>query len=221
MSFVEKVKSALTEYGVNAGTLTEERVAHILKEFYDRIEIQLNKLDGNFIANNNGNVVQERIETYTGYQLHYFKGCFHRVPSDWRIPRCGVHDIWRQWWIGDTERNVHPLKMVQLIDIKFVDDEPLTVVEMARKVGPFRENRRVATKFLSDMRFLCNFIIRIITKLGKLEEVITMSSVDRMFAIIAHLIMDTERAAQKNWTSTVRELRDKDLVAKIEQFELT
>jgi hypothetical protein len=40
MSFVEKVKSALTEYGVNAGTLTEERVAHILKEFYNRIEIQ-------------------------------------------------------------------------------------------------------------------------------------------------------------------------------------
>jgi hypothetical protein len=111
--------------------------------------------------------------------------------------------------------------MLTIVDIKHVDLEPLLDVEKARKVGPNKDNIRIATKFLSDMRFLCNFIIRIITKLGKLEEVITMSSVDRMFAIIAHLIMDTERAAQKNWTSTVRELRDKDLVAKIEQFELT
>jgi hypothetical protein len=213
------VKSALTEYGVNAGTLTEERVAAILNEFYIKIDQQLSRLDS---ASINGNVpvVQERVETYSGYQLHYFKGIYHRVPSDWRIPRCGTHDIWRQWWIGDTERNIHPLKMVGLIDIKFVDNEPLTAVELARKVGPYRENRRVATKFLSDMRFLCNFIIRIITKLGKLEEVVTLSSVDRMFNVISHLILEKERDSQKNWTSTVRELRRKDFIEKIESYEL-
>jgi hypothetical protein len=38
-SFVDRVKEALTEYGVNAGTLTEERVSAILKDFYKRIDL--------------------------------------------------------------------------------------------------------------------------------------------------------------------------------------
>jgi hypothetical protein len=40
-----KQKGALTEYGVNAGTLTEERVPAILKEFYVKIDEQLSRLD--------------------------------------------------------------------------------------------------------------------------------------------------------------------------------
>jgi hypothetical protein len=182
---------------VNAGTLTEERVSSILKEFYDRIDQQLSKMDSTINGTVPHNVVKERVETCQGYKLHFFKGAFHQVPSDWRIPRCNAHDIWRQWWVGDTVRNITPLKMITLVDIKFVDSEPLTDVEMARKVGPYRENRRTATKFLSDMRFLCNLIIRIIKKLGKLEDVITLSSVDRMFDVIGHLILDKERDAQK------------------------
>jgi hypothetical protein len=134
--------------------------------------------------------------------------------------RCGVHDSWRQWWIGDTERDIHPLKIVSLVDIKFVDEEPSTAVELARKVGPFRENRREATNFLSDMRFFCNFITRITTNLGKLADTITLSLVDSMFAVIAHLILDKERAAQKNWTSAVWELQNKQSVAKIEAYEI-
>jgi hypothetical protein len=221
LSFVDRVKSALTEYGVNAGSLTEQKVSSILNEFYEKIDRQLILLNGASNSLGANNVVNERIETGSGYHLHFFKGCFHRVPADWRIPRCGVHDLWRQWWIGDTERDIHPLKMVSLVDIKFVDEEPLTAVELARKVGPFRENRRVATNFLSDMRFLCNFITRIIMNLGKLAETITLSSVDSMFAVIAPLILDKERDAQKNWTSAVRELRNKELVAKIEAYEIT
>jgi hypothetical protein len=128
--------------------------------------------------------------------------------------------MWRQWWVGDTVWNITPLKMITLVDIKFVDSEPLTDVEMARKVGPYRENRRTATKFLSDMRFLCNLIIRIIKKLGKLEDVIMLSSVDCMLDVIGHLILDKEQDAQKNWTSAVRELRRKDMMEKIEAYEL-
>jgi hypothetical protein len=120
--------------------------------------------------------------------------------------------MWRQWWVGDTVRNITPLKMITLVDINFFDDEPLTEVDMARNVGPYRENRRTATKFLSDMRFLCNFIVRIIKKLGKLEDVVTLSSVDYIFDVIGHLILDKERDTQKNWTSTVRELRRKDII---------
>jgi hypothetical protein len=43
MSFVDKVKESLTDYGVNAGTLSEERVNGIMNEFYLKFEDQLNR----------------------------------------------------------------------------------------------------------------------------------------------------------------------------------
>jgi hypothetical protein len=210
----------LTEYGVNAGSLSEEKVASLLKDFAERIDLQLSKIEMNNIGTGQVVVVQERVETYLGYQLHFYKGCFHRVPKDWHIPRCGVHDLWRMWWIGDTERNVTPLKMITIHDVKHLDVEPLSAAELARKVGPNKENRRIATKFLSDMRFLCKFITKIIEQLGKLETVVTLSSVDRMFGVIAHLVLDKDRDAQKNWTSLVRELRRKEFVERIEAYRL-
>jgi hypothetical protein len=111
---------------------------------------------------------------------------------------------------------VTPLKVLTILDIKHVDLEPLTEVEKNRKVGPNRDNRRIATKFLSHMRFLCCFLTTVLTKLEKIEEVITLLSVDQMFEVLAHLIMEKDRASQKNWTSTVRELRRKEFAEKIE-----
>jgi hypothetical protein len=71
LSLVDKVKAALREYGVNAGTLTEERVSAILKEFYVKIDEQLIKLDSGNIGNKNVNIVQERVETSSGYMLAF------------------------------------------------------------------------------------------------------------------------------------------------------
>jgi hypothetical protein len=43
LSFISKVKEALTEYGVNAGSLSEERVTGIMEEFYMKFEEQLSR----------------------------------------------------------------------------------------------------------------------------------------------------------------------------------
>jgi hypothetical protein len=40
-----------------------------------------------------------------------------------------------------------------------------------------------------------------------LEEVITISAVDRMFASVAKKLLGGERDSQKQWISVVRELR--------------
>jgi hypothetical protein len=53
-----------------------------------------------------------------------------------------------------------------------------------------------------------------------LEATITLSSVDHMFGVIAHLVLDKDRDAQKNWTSLVHELQRKDFVEKIEGYHL-
>jgi hypothetical protein len=42
-NFVSKIKEALTEYGVNSGALSEERVSHIMQEFYQKFEAQLGR----------------------------------------------------------------------------------------------------------------------------------------------------------------------------------
>jgi hypothetical protein len=80
MSFVDRVKGALTEYGVNAGQLSEERVSAILNDFYQKIDWQLSRMEISIPGALAVNVIQERIETCMGYQLHFYKGCgFHRI----------------------------------------------------------------------------------------------------------------------------------------------
>jgi hypothetical protein len=106
-------------------------------------------------------------------------------------------------WSGDTECYVTPLKVITIHNIKHLDLVPLSAAELARKVGPNKDSQRIATHFLSDMRFLCKFIAKIIENLGKLEMVITLSLVDFMFEVIAHLVLEKDRDAQKNWTSLV------------------
>jgi hypothetical protein len=41
--FVEKIKLALSEYGVNAGQVSEERVAAIMDNFYQKIDDQISR----------------------------------------------------------------------------------------------------------------------------------------------------------------------------------
>jgi hypothetical protein len=43
LNFVDKIKQALTEFGVNAGSLSEERVTAIMNEFYQKFESQINR----------------------------------------------------------------------------------------------------------------------------------------------------------------------------------
>jgi hypothetical protein len=178
LSFIEKTKVALTEYGVNAGTLSAERVTAILNEFYQKIDMQLVRLE---TCKKPTAVVEEQIETGNGYKLHMYGGRFHRVPKDWRFPRCGVRDLWRHWWLGDTVGNFPSFKYLRTEDVKHIDSVPLSVIEKVRKVGPNKEKRRQIVKVLTDMRFLCNYVTKIVTEMGKLEQIITMSAVDRMF----------------------------------------
>ncbi|KAG7341105.1 hypothetical protein IV203_037228 [Nitzschia inconspicua] len=74
----------------------------------------------------------ERVETGAGYTLHMYGGGFHRVSADWCFPRCGVQDLWRQWWIGDTVRQVPPLRSLEHVDVKHLDNLPYGGLRNAR-----------------------------------------------------------------------------------------
>jgi hypothetical protein len=102
---------------------------------------------------------------------------------------------------------VPPLKLIAIVDVKHLDDVPLSEIELVRKVGPNKNNRRKATTQLTDLRFLCNFLTDLATKLGKLEITITLLAVDRMFAAVAESVLSGERDNQKGWLLVVWELQ--------------
>jgi hypothetical protein len=115
-----------------------------------------------------------------------YGGKLHRVPEDWRFPRCGIRDLWRQWWIGDTTRNIPPLKTIEYKDVEHINLFPLSSLEKTRKPGPNMENRRLVTKVLSEMRKVGNYLTKMVQDLGRMESEITMESVDRMYSYIGH-----------------------------------
>jgi hypothetical protein len=117
--------------------------------------------------------------------------------------------VFSQLWVGDTEQQVPPLKHLKLEDVKHIDKIGLATVEKEQKVGPNRDKRRMAKKYLTDMRFICNFLYKKVEDLGKLEETITLSAVDWMFVAISDLVLEGERDSQLQWLSVVRQLRKK------------
>jgi hypothetical protein len=62
-------------------------------------------------------------------------------------------------------------------------------MELQRKPGPNKQNRRKITKLLYDLKFLCKYLTNKLTEMGKMEPVITMAAVDRMFDYIVHEIV--------------------------------
>ena len=152
-----------------------------------------------------GRTERGRLETDNiRYNLHFFLGPFHRVLEDWRFPRIGVNDVWRQWWIGDTVRNIPPLRKLDAADLQFLDKLPLTRTEMhGRKIG---SRRRPARKTMCDLRYLMEYIIVKVDAAGVREEHISLESVDRMFLCVADEFQ-SGRNAQKKWLTVSDRVR--------------
>lgn len=141
------------------------------------------------------------IRTY----CHHYDGKEHAVPKDWRLPKCGVHDLWRQWWLGDPSREVPPLQLLKNKDVCHLDDLPLVGDEK----GPEPPRRpRAARKVMCDLRFIMEFVTKKIQETGALEErVINPTTVDRMFLSVSHLFSEEERDGRKQWTTAARRIR--------------
>ena len=208
-NFVDRVKEALASYGVNADRMTEHNLRRVLEEFRVNIQQQLQNIDHHLDTGELDN--NASININTKYQLHFFKGKWHRVPIDWRFPRCGLLDLWRQWWIGDTVKNVPPLRLLDTIDLKHLDSLPLEEWEMHGRKGKDCEKRRPAYKVMCDMRFVMRYISEKAEETGisiGQNEIVTMTKVNKMFAAAEPTIVRYTRDIQKLWLSVVRNLRE-------------
>lgn len=142
-----------------------------------------------------------------GFKVHVYEGHFHRVPQDWRIPRCGVRDLWRQWWIGDTVKQVPPLRFFKTRDISHLDKQQLNKEELHRRTGRHSSKRRNAARTMCDLRYLMGVIQ---SKCGELNISminITMNNVDIWFKNAANHLGPGVSDHQKSWTSVMRECR--------------
>ena len=153
-------------------------------------------------------VATECIEQGDGYILHFYRGKYKWVPEDWRFPRCGVFDLWQQWWIGDQIRQIPPLKYITIEDVNHLKEVPLAEEEMHGRTGGTRECRREPSKLLSDMRFLMKWITdKVAASPGGIKREITISAVDCMFQVVTDEFSEGERNGQKKWLTVVRSLR--------------
>ena len=175
-NFVNKVKTAIDESGVAGGNLTVPQLQAMFDTFAADIRGQLASLEGG-VANNAVVDEQNRVETGTGYQLHFFRGRYHRVPEDWRFPRISTFEAWHQWWVGDTIRQITPLRFLEPQDVKFLDDIPLSAQEMHGRSGRFQNSRRNSRKTLNDLSFLMKYITRRVEEANAMEQEITITSV--------------------------------------------
>jgi len=90
--FVNRMKTALEEYGVDSEQLTVENLNQILDHFRDKLNVQL------WTITNGGQsaVVQcEHVKTGENYKIHTHSGQLSQVPVYWCFPHCSVFD---QWW---------------------------------------------------------------------------------------------------------------------------
>ena len=110
------------------------------------------------------------VKTGNRYRYHCYNGRFHKIPRDWRFPRVGVMDVWRQWWIGDTVRSIPPLKKLFAADLKHLVGMPLGEEEMHGRAGGSKYRRRESRKLFCEMKNLMDYMTSRITEEGNLPE---------------------------------------------------
>jgi hypothetical protein len=205
--FIGKVKEVLEEMGVDGGRMSENNLRTILNDFQTSFKAQMGPQMNTPVLLEAG--LEGDVENGKVYSVHFYLGRYRRVPADWRVPRCGVFDVWRMWWIGDSVRKVPPLKMLSCKDIDHLDKIPLSEEELHGRTGPHAGKRRPVRKTWSDLNFLMNYISTNVTERNAMERVICLNSVDRMFNAVADLFEDEEqdREAQMQWTTVQWKLR--------------
>ena len=106
-------------------------------------------------------------------------------------------------------QQVPPLQFLATEDMKHLNGILLCDEEMHGRTGGELENRRPARMTLGDMKAIMTWITNKVEEAGAMEEVISLSSVDRMFAVVAGEFSEGEQNGQKKWNTLVRVLHSR------------
>lgn len=109
--------------------------------------------------------------------------------------------------MGDDQQQVPPLSHLDWVDVKHLDSIPLSEFEQNGRPGPNAAVRRKSCKDLCNMRYLMRLMTALVVEENAMEDIICVSSVDRMFLKVVHKLVVGARHAQKTWTTVVSETR--------------
>jgi hypothetical protein len=216
-SFTQKVHDAICSSGMGGGVMTELRMKEIVAEHSKNILDKIDALDIGLArteaAVNTATAADNHVETGNGYVWYNYGGRYRPVPEDWRMPRCGAKDMWRQWWIGDQVRSVPPLRLIKPVCLDHLDRLPVHDDEMSGRTGKYKRRRKPISKVWSDLSFLMKYIGRRVEEAGNTQEEITMANVDLMFTTVEGEFAEGRlRNTQKQWTSVAKDLRKRQRV---------
>jgi hypothetical protein len=200
--FVEEVSNVMGRFNIDGGQLSEEKLRNILNDFQLNFQQHLNNNSSLRIDDDNNIITESEVnavETGRLYSVHYWGGGIHRLPQNWRFPRVGVFDMWRQWLIGDSERKILPLRLLSSKDFLHLKMVPLNSSENHGRTGHFKENRRDSRKTWHDLKFLIEYVHRKVVERNVMERDITPLLVDRMFKCVAGIFLSKERDSQMSW----------------------
>ena len=98
--------------------------------------------------------------------------------------------------------------MLSAEDIKFLDQILISQEELHARMGANRNRQRLSRKRLCDLKFLMEYITKKVQDANWVENVITPTSVMRMFEVVAEEFQGG-RNSQKKWHTVANELRVK------------
>mmetsp|Transcript_20027 Transcript_20027/g.43090 ORF Transcript_20027/g.43090 Transcript_20027/m.43090 type:complete len:650 (+) Transcript_20027:2-1951(+) len=217
--FCEKFTAILSDNGIGSGPQSVESFRNMTREELKEIRERLNRLDtapqdltnedaADTTPQLDGPAAQDAAYRYHGRNQT-------RLPDSFRFPRCGMYSLWKQWWLGDSNNGVPPLRTLDAKDFKWLDDLPLTPEEMHGRTGPNKHKRRPSSKVLSDMKALCLFI-----QCNARESVQTeLRSPDSLTTELVYSVFEStyplllalleEQGVKGNWRTVVGNLRRK------------
>jgi hypothetical protein len=205
---------------------TQQHVGQVVNDAINQFSGQLGKLtaaleevspnvsraihQGNQLASqNNGNMT-----------LGAVNGQLQRLPVDWRWPKGGAFQLWQEWNLGDTARNVPALRLLNVKAFNFLDSIPLSEEEKRGRRGRNVSKRRQARRTYGDMRKLCNLITAKASAAGLATSDHTPTNVRWMFEVAASEFKELQARNKRGqeqgaWATIVSKLykktkKDKD-----------
>jgi hypothetical protein len=147
-------------------------------------------------------------------------GRIQRLPSSWRFPHGGPYQLWTVYNIGDSEKRVPALRLLNALDFKFLDTIPLSDEEKRGKRGPNAGKRRASRRTYNDMIYLCKYIEEKAVATGlSVGDHRSVEDVRRMYEVASEHFKDILRRRgnercleQGKWSTVVKSLRQRDLL---------
>jgi hypothetical protein len=145
-------------------------------------------------------------------------GVLSRLPSDYHFPNSSTYDCFVQWNVGNSERQIPPLRTLFPKEFQFIDNMPKTESEKKdQRGGASKGNRRPARKTYADMKFLCNYIEAKASEAGVDTSDRSLENVRKMFDSAANELSHTggtqrlgqSKSDQVKWNTMVQRLRKK------------